>query len=228
MTTSRTLGLLHIGQSHSTGSAERLFQKAFKGWQILSYGAFDQFSDQEIEELEKQPATHPVRADIRTGREIVLSHEVFEHHIQQAIQEQAAKGLTISVVLCTLDFPGLVLPANHLVIQPQEIITGLMSCMRFRGKLGVVVPLEDQVAAAQDRWSQTTGHETQCVAIELPVKKARVEQSTAVLVDAGCQVIMLDCMSYKSDLKSLVQKQAKVPTLLAMEAVVKGTQAILS
>jgi hypothetical protein len=208
---------------------EHLYQQALPDWTIFPYGGLDHLSLQQIAALEQQPIKgHPVRGGDGTGREIVLDHAVYEHYLQQRINEVAAQGLTVSVILCTLDFPGIVLPANHLVIQPEGILAGLVKSLRFSGKLGVVVPLASQVTDSQNRWHVTTGRQVLSVPVESPIDQSRAEQAADALVAASCQVIVLDSTGFTSQVKQIIQQRTGLPVILASQAVVKGVQAILS
>lgn len=220
------LAFLGQGQDRIDTSTERLYAELLPEHQIVPYGGLDGLTREEVSALEAEPLVgHPVIASLANGEKIVLSQDVWHGRLQTRINKVARLGLSTSVLLCTLDF-DLQLPEGHTLIQPNGLTRGAVDSLRFRGPLGVAVPLEEQVSDAEARW-RAEG-QTNVIATALPVSEtmAAVDRVAKFFSDREVGAIVLDCMGYDPDAQAGIREQTGVPTILPGMTVARAVQAM--
>jgi hypothetical protein len=229
------LGLAYIGQvagRTTPNETERMYAELLPDWHIVPYGGLDGLSQDELGALRQAPIRgHPTRASLPDGGQIVLSHEVFEHHLEGRIAQMArTPQLRASVVLCTLDFPKMRVPAGHAVIQPNSIVLGAVASCGFDGPLGIVSPLPEQMPDAAARWQAATGREVVNVSVPAthPLDEAAAERAGAQLAERGVGMTVLDCMGYRIDLHTIISRKTQALTLLPPLAVARTVQSMLA
>ena len=175
-------------------------------------GALDDVDDERVDAMqpfEDADALHtrlPSIAD-RPARDVIISKKLVTEQISSLIERG---GDTPTIVGCTGAFSGLPVRAN--VLLPSTVLAGLVNSLLPSGKLGVLVPIPQQMASFEERWSLPDRPAT---AVAL---KPGTDPSEAidVLRSAGVDLVVLDCFGFSDDTRRAVREGVGRPVLSAV------------
>ena len=114
------------------------------------------------------------------------------------------------IMLCTGDFPSII--SNKPLIYPDKILSHTVQAILPKGKLGLVVPLEEQRNTLTQKW-KSTGVEF-CVVVASPYEDSDIKGAAQKLKNQGVELIVLDCMGYNETHKRDAMEGSGLPVLL--------------
>lgn len=85
------------------------------------------------------------------------------------------------------------------------------------GRLGLLIPLPEQAAKLSAKWERA-GLSIQTEALRPSAGLDEARAAAARLAAGKPDLVVMDCMGYKPDMKAAVQSAVPVPTLLAITA----------
>jgi protein AroM len=216
------LGILTIGQSPRADVVPTMAQ-VLAGVTILEAGALDGRTEGEIASLAPGPGEYVLVTRLRDGRQVVISRERVLPHVQQAL-DRLAPAVDAVLFLCTGEFPRL--RGGGLLIEPSRVLHHVVAGLSEGRRLGVLVPLPEQVAAAEGRW-RPAAERVAAVAAVSPYREGDFRGTAGALRRAGAQLIVMDCMGYTPAHKGEVVAAAGLPTILAATAVAAVVRELL-
>ncbi|RLG48684.1 MAG: hypothetical protein DRN90_03220 [Thermoproteota archaeon] len=203
------VGFLTIGQSPRHDILKEILP-LIPNVTPVEAGALDNISDEQIMLLKPEKKDEMLVSRLRDGRQVILGKKKLIPLLNDAVVRLHSVGAKIAFLLCTstFDFSSAPIP----VIQPGRIMRNLIGLLLSNeGKLGLVVPLEDQKQQITEVWkrfvrdikvitlSPYRGHELQ--PRELEFLKDR-------------DLIVMDCMGYRLEHERLIRRHTKRPVLL--------------
>lgn len=219
----RTVGLLTIGQSprpdvvpQITAYLGRL--PGFDALRILEAGALDGLTPIQIRELAPKGAERRLVSRLSTGGTVVVAERLIPPLLEVQAARLSGQGAEALALLCTGDLPAVRSPVP--ILRPQALMSHLVAAALPGARLGVIVPLAEQVADARQRWGELarTLRPDGAVAVETA---SPYETDPAGLVAAagslgawGAGVIILDCMAFTPQARDLVRDNVPVPVIL--------------
>lgn len=132
--------------------------------------------------------------------------------MNDAVRRVEHDGATIICVLCTGEFTGL--RSARRIVLPDRILAGVVDALLPEGRLGIVVPHEDQCDSMTRRWSGPA----RSVALRVVSPYQGVgsfANAVSDLATEGCEMIVLDCMGYSRTMQAQAQAAVETPVLLA-------------
>jgi len=137
------------------------------------------------------------------GTTIKMDHTLVQDALKKKVTKLEADGYEIIVILCTSVFHGLS-TQTALLVEPETIISREVIRKTGTGRLGIVVPLKEQITVPEDKWNQAvnrlslfcspySGNEEDFLQIG--------EQFSAQKAD----LVILDCMGYHTKMKNWIQ-----------------------
>jgi protein AroM len=226
----RGLGLVTIGQSPRTDLVEE-YERALPGVRIVQAGALDDLDEGQVLELRPEPGDEVLVSRLRTGREVRLGRRHLEPRLQVCL-DRLGRGVGLTVLLCTGEFPALRPRGPLLFPQPvlRHVVSAVVDGVRGAGdgamRLGVLIPDPAQQASAQARW----GDLAEVIAVAAsPYRGGEVLESAAnALRDAGARVVVMDCIGYTRPMRQAVAAITEVPTVLANASVAMIAREVLA
>jgi len=202
-----SLTLLTIGQSPRP-DLEAELRLTLGDVAIETVGALDGLSDEEV-------AAHPPMSDAdafhtRLGgeRDVIVSKAAVTQRLAGLISDSTDD---LIVVGCTGRFVGLPRRAN--VLYPSEVLAHAVDAvLPSPCRLGVLVPLAEQVAPFTDQWS-SEGRLATAVTLTPGTDPADACDS---LISVGVDAVLLDCFGYDTDLVETVRERTGRPVLSAV------------
>ena len=103
------------------------------------------------------------------------------------------------------------------VLFPSRVLSGLASGLLPRGRLGLLVPLAEQIGKLSAKWARP-GLEIAGEALAPSAGAAEAKAAAERLAARKPDLVAMDCMSYSPATKDWVKPVLGVPTLLAISA----------
>src|SRR5699024_3312176 len=145
----KRLGVLTIGQSPREDVTPQ-FQKIL-GDQvtIVERGALDSLDMSGLNAIHPKQGEKTYISKLRNGNSIKISKERLMPLLQRELK-QLEDEVDVVVMLCTGDFPQLT--SDKLIFFPDQIITHVIKSILTGGKLGLIIPLEEQKNSLLQKW----------------------------------------------------------------------------
>lgn len=204
------LGLVTIGQSPRVDVLADLLP-LLEGRDWVEHGALDPYDAEGVAAFGPAPGEPPLVSRMRDGARVRLGHAAIVPLVERAIAECAADGARAVLLMCSGHMP----PLRSSV--PVHLAESLAQTAIAReigpDRLGVVLPVADQVDEAAARWTALLG--TRPAAAAADPYTAPLDE----IVDAGRRVaaagadrIVLDCFGYGQEAADAIAAATGVPT----------------
>jgi protein AroM len=213
------LRVLVIGQSpRPEVEAEVAF--AVPGLDFVLEGALDGMSRQEIaRDAAPRDDADTLFTILPSGEAVTLSKSV----VAARLAEKLVTGGP-ALLCCTGTFPGL--PRRADLVQPSEVLNGLAAALLPQGRLGLFVPLPEQVESLGSKRARP-GLETVVLPLRPMSSAEEVTAAGRAMAARQPDLVLLDCMSYRSLDKKLLSRELGCPILLSIEAAARATACLL-
>lgn len=139
--------------------------------------------------------------------------------LQARVDQVEEAGADVVVLLCTGEFPGLHTRRARLV-EPDVLVTTYVAMMFGRGRLGMIVPLPEQVAEARQKWRNLDPAPAFTTASPYAPDYTDLYTAARIHLDAGADALMLDCMGYGNRHREALRSRGVTVPVLTPGAVV--------
>ena len=171
-------------------------------------GALDGLDDAEIDALVPVDAADTLHTRLPSGRDAVVSKRAVTDRLGRLIERAGDRP---TLVACTGRFDSL--PARPNVLYPSVVLAGLVDAvLPADHRLGVLVPLADQVKPLGDGW-KTTRRPVTAVALRPGTDP---EAAATTLRDDRVDLTVLDCFGYDTATLDEVRRITGRPVLSAV------------
>ncbi len=211
----RTIGVVTIGQSpvsEVVAELERIIKDSRTSQTVtfLQKGALDGLTADDIAGLRPTEEKDHLVTKLRNGTEVAVDKHGICPRVQQAILDLNGEGADIIALLCSDEFPPLRSEAP--LILPANLLSGVLSSISIKGKLGVMVPSEKQVGATIVVY-QELGFEPIVVGAS-PYANGNEILNAANRLREEVALVVMDCFGYNLEMKSQVRKITGTPVIL--------------
>lgn len=214
------LAVITIGQAPREDVLPSIYNH-FPQEAILHIGVLDGLSAADIEELAPTSVHHEVLTSrLKNGMGVKLAKNKIAPLLQNKIDFAEAQGCQLIYLLCTGSFTNLK-TKKSLLIEPDGLITAFLQKINGGNySLGVLLPLPEQ----QNDIAQKYQKIPRVVYFSLsPYEKITEEKVAAArnyFEQAGCSLVILDCMGYSQEIKKKIFGDSQVLALLANELII--------
>ena len=209
-----TLGIATIGQSPRDDVVPEMMKLAGVKAKVLECGALDGLSLSEIESLGPEEGDYVLVTRLRDGSKVRLARSKIVDKMQKCIDSLVKRGADLVIILCVGEWPKF--KSEKLIVMPSEPFIGFaLGLISDEGKLGVIVPAEDQIVDFKRKWSRTVV-EVSVVAASAygPTAKEESARAAEILKESGVDLVVMDCPGYNMEAKRIVQQITGKPVLL--------------
>lgn len=177
------------------------------------FGVLDGLEGAALDELRTRPGENSFATRLASGEEIVTSKLRTEERLNRLLREIDGLGFDLVVLLCT---GTRIEPLkNTLVVEAQRIVDATVEALSAScGRLGVILPLERQVADFHER--HVLPGAPKLVAAS-PYAGDDIEARAAEL--SGCGLIVMHCMGYSAAMLEKARRASGIPVLLSRRVV---------
>ncbi|RYM04979.1 AroM family protein [Sporolactobacillus sp. THM7-7] len=211
-----TLGVLTIGQAPRQDVAPILEKHMQMDVALLQMGALDgltkEYIDKNLSPNEIDDG-YILTSRLASGESVRMLRQKLQPLLQKRINDMEERGIKQILLLCTGVFPELSTTKAHL-IEPDLVIPPAVKLMIGQKRLGVIVPLKEQMESMDDKFNRVGldpvfAHASPYEDGSEPFRKAASQLKDKV------EYILLDCMGYNEEIRDLVKKYSGIPTILS-------------
>ena len=208
------VGLITVGQSPRTDVVPDMAVILGGDVDIIEAGALDGLSRAQIDALAPVGDDEILVTRLTDGSSVFVGKMHVIPLIEQRIAALEDRGVTLNALLCTGAFPKLA--ARRPLLEPQQLLLGLLRAMTFPGRLGVLTPSERHVPQTEARWRES-GFDA-VVAPLSPYEEedpAAVRRAADALRVGGVGLIVMDCIGFRRKTRDEIAHLTGAPTLVA-------------
>ena len=137
-----------------------------------------------------------------------------EQGLQRKISALELMGYDTIQLLCTGEFSRLV-TQRALLLEPARIIPPLIRARVQPQRVGIVVPVEEQIVEQAGKWSSLPAQPCFAVASPYLSDEATFADAANSLKSQGAELVELDCMGYHQQHRAWLLQRLNVPVLLS-------------
>src|SRR5262252_92906 len=132
------VGMITIGQAPRVDVVPDMVEIIGPGIRIREVGALDGLSREAIAAFAPAPGDDILVTRLADGQSVFVAKRHVVARVQACVDELEAAGVAMTAILCTGVFPPL--RARRPLVEPQEILLGLLRGLTWEGRLGVLTP----------------------------------------------------------------------------------------
>jgi protein AroM len=210
------LGLVAIGHSPRP-DFERAFRRHAGQAEIRLVGALDGLSASEVRGLASAASEYPLLVRLADGTSAEVPLPVLVPRVATCAERLASEGARLIVVLCAGAFPTFPCPAP--VLLPGRLVPAVVGSLTGSRRVGVVVPVRGQVAAARTKWA-ADGFDA-VVTWASPVSEDEIDAAARAVSDPALELVVLDCMGHDEPYRQAFARRCGRPVVLAQSLVAR-------
>lgn len=225
MKTRPRVGFITIGQSPRTDVMADI-APLLTDIEILEAGALDNVTDLAALAPTAGREENVLVSRLRDGSQIILGERKIVPLVQERVKALIQQGIRLVVLLCTGDFPELrqfqqIVP----VLFPDRLLYHFVrSVLPREAKLGVLVPLPEQIEWSVERW-RTVAEDVRAVSLSPYTAFETGLHQAGQLPDR--HLIVMDCMGYTQKHKEAVRQVSGCPVILPRTLVARAVQELM-
>lgn len=221
----KKLYMLTIGQSPRSDVAPMVEKILGSEFDLVQAGALDELTYEEVQEQlfpkDGVGNEYTLVSRMRDGRAVRMDRSKLEPLIQKKINKAEREGYSLIWLLCTGEFNNLK-TTNSVFLEPDKIIPQIVKLVIAGKKLGVVVPLPEQIKEMDSKFHKVGLNP---VYIDASPYTGTKEHFSAVGEELKDKVdyILMDCMGYNEKWQRIVADSSGKPTILSNVLMAKIT-----
>ncbi|MED1949844.1 AroM family protein [Brevibacillus centrosporus] len=199
----------HIIETYLDGRAE-----------LVQAGVLDGMALNDIQDkLSPGPGEYVLTSRLLDGSSVIMSRESIQPILQEKIKDMESRGISTTLLLCTGVFPGLHTERTVLV-EPDQMLPPVIAGITKGRRLGVLVPLAEQVESLREKY--TPHGLNPAFAVASPFKlDADTYRNAVVPLQDHVDILLLDCMGYTEEARQLVSDLTGLPVILSSALMAK-------
>ncbi|POP46711.1 AroM protein [Superficieibacter electus] len=143
-----------------------------------------------------------------------VSRSKVERDLQAVIDVLDTQGYDVIILMSTAQIIGMK-AQNTILLEPLRIIPPLVASIVDGHQVGVIVPMEELIAAQKIKWQVLENPPLYALAHPLYSSEEELVAAGRELIERGADVLMLDCLGFYQHHRDLLQKALDVPVLLS-------------
>ncbi|MGB9867575.1 MAG: AroM family protein [Bacillota bacterium] len=208
----RILGTVTIGQSPRVDLIPEIRKILGEDVTIVEAGALDGMTLDEVRQIFPGPGDQVLVTRMADGTAVKIAEKHILERMQAQIDRLVEQGAEVVALVCTGKFPEF--RCSRLLVKPQKVLYHSTAAVASGLRLGVLVPDQDQIAGAQERWRGAA----QCVKAEAASpygEPGAVQEAASRLKAWGADIVVMDCIGYTLAMKESVKGVTGKPVILA-------------
>ncbi|MGB9778172.1 MAG: AroM family protein [Candidatus Bathyarchaeales archaeon] len=220
------IGAVTIGQSPRLDITSDLRQHLPTKIALIEAGVLDGLSREYVEE-KMCPSEGDITyvSKMADGSQVKLAKSKIIPIMQKRITQLEEKEANLIMILCTGEFPNF--KAKVPIIYAGEVLKGLFSGFKYEGKVGILVPLAEQIKYTQEKWK---GYFENLAIFHASPYTSTKNDFCAVakkFKESEARLIIMDCMGYTSEQKSILKEYADLPVVSSRSALIRFLNELL-
>ncbi len=224
----KKIGMVTIAQSPREDIVPEIRRIGGINAKIIECGALDELTLKQIEELAPKPGEYVLVLRLKDGTYVKAAMHHLISRVQICIESLSRHGVDLIIVLCMGEFPEF--KSEKLVVEPSKFFSHIaLGLLSEEGKLGVLVPVEDQIEDAKKLFKK--GKIDVYVAAGSPYgpnADEKVMNAAKKLKEHDVDLIAANCPGYTLSMKKEIEAITGKPVLLARSVIAWVTKELAS
>jgi protein AroM len=207
------IGMVTIGQAPRADVVPDM-ATLLPGIEILEAGALDGLDHAAIAELAPEADDEILVTRLADASPVFVGKSRVLPRVKARIAALEDQGVALTVLLCTGAFPRL--SGRRPLLEPQQVLLGVLRGLTYPGRLGVLTPSERHVPQTTARW-RADGFEAAVVPLS-PYEEhdpAALTRAAAALRSSGAGLVVMDCIGFRDVTRRDLAARLGVPVLVA-------------
>ena len=154
------------------------------------------------------------------GSSVTLDKAATEAGALRRIADLEDQGCTAILMLCTGAFHGLRTRAAWL-IEPDLVLPGAVAALIGARRLGILVPLPEQIASEAEKWRPLETPPLFAVAHPYGATAEDLAAAARDLAGRGAEVLLMDCMGFTEAHRTVARAATGLPVIVSNALVAK-------
>jgi protein AroM len=167
-----------------------------------------------MEDYAVEPGEEAILTMLSDLQPAAVSRAKVERDLQAVIEVLDTQGYDVIILMSTAQIIGM-RAHNAILLEPLRIIPPLVASIVDGHQVGVIVPMEELIAAQKIKWQVLENPPLYSLAHPLYSSDDELVAAGRELLERGADVIMLDCLGFYQHHRDLLQKALDVPVLLS-------------
>ena len=143
-----------------------------------------------------------------------VSRQKVERDLQSVVEVLDNQGYDVILLMSTASIKSMT-ARNSILLEPLRIIPPLVASIVDGHQVGVIVPVEELMAAQTEKWQVLQSPPVYSLANPVHGSTQQLIDAGKALLEQGADVIMLDCLGFHQHHRDVLQKSLDVPVLLS-------------
>jgi protein AroM len=213
----KTVAAITIGQTPRDDVASEIEKVLGPGIRVVQAGALDGLARADIDALAPGADADALITRLRDGDDVLVAKSRIIPRLQACL-DRLGDDADASVILCAGVFPAF--RSAHPVVMPERCMAAMVDAVFDGGRLGVIVPIAQQIDSYRARWVRVDSKVTVVVASPYD-DPARLVDAGDALRRAGASLVVMECMGFTSAMKQIVRDVTGAPALLPASALAR-------
>lgn len=205
------VGMITIGQSPRDDVVPELLEIAESSFEAVQSGALDGLDTEEISDLSPEPGDEVLVTTLRDGTEVSVGRKPIVRKVQAKVKELQNKVEFITL-LCSGTFPPL--DSTIPLIRPNMLLTGTLSSIFLPGKLGMLVPSEEQIDQITEQFDEEGFEVRAKAASPYSASENKIRKTAEVFKNEDTELIVMNCFGYNLKQKKVVAGAFGKPVIM--------------
>ncbi len=221
----KTLCILTIGQSPRVDMIPAVTKYLPKNLRLIEKGILDELSTAEIEALAPVDSKKTLVSRLRDGSSVILGKQFVISALQRLIDECQAEEIDTILLACTGKFESF--ESDIPIVYPDYLLSHVVKGLFKEGKLGVVVPLQEQSQSIVEKWNDAGFTCSVFACSPYDFQTSKLIQVAKEMDKLPVKAIVLDCMGYTDEMKKVIVAHTAKPVLVARNVVLSSLAEML-
>lgn len=215
-----------IGESPRTDIADSFETFFADSPQVKQTGLLDGLSYNQAQEILGADASESLVSTFRDGTSLEMSKVKVQQRLQERIDSLQQPSVAAIIVLCTAEFTQLKTQSVPL-IEPEKVLLPYIQQRFQQQKIGVVLPLENQMSAAKKKWQEQQLSPIFTFASPYDYSPNQFSVAGKKLQEQGAEIVILDCMGYSQKMKKELEQVTQLPVYQSNELLFEYVKKLL-
>lgn len=217
----RKLGTLTIGQAPRADITPILDAVIGNDVPRLHAGVLDGLSrDEIIRDFGPRPGEALLVTKLLDGSSVTIARASTEAAAQAKLDALEAQGCSTILMLCTGHFATLSCRTARLV-EPDRILPATVAALIQGARLGIVVPILEQIASEAGKWRPLGQEPLYAAASPYAAPGPELGEAARDLATRGAQILLLDCMGFVEAHRRHATEATGLPVILSNSLIAK-------
>lgn len=215
----KILAALTIGQTPRVDITGDVIPLLLEDVELREYGALDNYTLEEItERFAPEEGDEVLVSRMRDGRQARFAEKYVTPLIQEKIYQAEQEGADAIILFCTGVFPHF---EHHVIfLEPQQLFHSVVEKLADGRKIGLLVPMPDQIEQAYQYWGES-GVAVSVTSASPYLEFEKIRQAAAFFKGQDLAFICTDCMGYSAEMKKMLEEETGLPVILPRTLVVR-------